>query len=118
MKHFRLQKVDLEALIFNGSKQRFAKTRSTNYTVVWTKCNRPMDLKGTDEVLREQIYVLFNTEDFNFRPVEKGILYDSNSFQCSHMMKPHFRNNYKNVHHQILLFQDENVIFNNSESST
>lgn len=77
-----------------------------------------MFLRDPVDVLRERLSLLDRTEEFLFRPLDRKFLADNTSFLYSTLQTTRSRDIYRSLQPPVFSCQDENVIWNDSVSST
>lgn len=117
-KYIELQKGYFKKLWYIVLKQSLITTRSRNKLVRLLTGGTLMYLTNPVESLQEHISVPDKTEDLIFRPVDKHLLTNGTTFQCSPMQTIQFRYMYKCVKQLVFSCKDDNVIWNHSEFST
>lgn len=89
--------------------------------MIWFNGSRgraPMYVRDSVQDVQGHISVLDKNEDFIFRLVERNLCSHGTSFQCSLIQTTLFPDIYKSAQQQIFSVQDDNVIWNDFESST
>lgn len=71
-------------------------------------------LRDFAQVLKVQIIVLFNSDDFLFRPIGKSLRTDVTPYQTEPIHSAYFHDIYKAVKQQVFFVRDSKVVWNDN----